>query len=94
MANPRSNITANAAAQAWPGLTGKPDTSYNNGAAFRSVIKNYPDSDFLADDFVKSFDNKIRYNKPTRLWILGKVKNLLFLAGVPLDKIYECMEEE
>lgn len=37
-------VTADAAAQSWPGLTGKPDTSYNNGAAYRSVIKNFPDA--------------------------------------------------
>lgn len=61
---------------------------------YHQVIKNYPNSDFLADDFVKSFDNKIRYNRPTRLWLLGKVKSLLIEAGVPEEKIYECMEEE
>jgi acetyl esterase/lipase len=37
-------VNANVKAQSWPGLTGKPDTSYNNGAAYRSVIKNYPDA--------------------------------------------------
>lgn len=61
---------------------------------YHQVMKNYPDSDFLVDDFVKSFDNKIRYNRPTRMWILGKVKSLLVQAGVPLEKIYECMEDE
>ena len=60
---------------------------------YHQVIKNYPDSDFLADDFVKSFDNKIRYNRPTRLWLLGKVKSLLIEAGVSEEKIYECMED-
>jgi spore photoproduct lyase len=61
---------------------------------YHQVLKNYPDSDFLADEFVKSFDNKIRYNRPTRLWLLGKVKALLIEAGVLEEKIYECMEEE
>ncbi len=61
---------------------------------YHQVIKNYPDSDFLADDFVKSFDGKIRYNRPTRLWILGKVKSMLVNAGVPVEKVYECMEDE
>ena len=42
-------ITASAAAQSWPGLTGKPDTSYNNGAAYRSVIKNYPDAKIVPE---------------------------------------------
>ena len=61
---------------------------------YHQVLKNYPDSDFLADDFVKSFDNKIRYNKPTRMWVLGKVKNLLIEAGVDSSLIYECMEDD
>lgn len=61
---------------------------------YHQVMKNYPDSDFLADDFVKSFDNKIRYNRPTRLWLLGKVKALLIEAGAVEEKIYECMEDE
>ncbi len=61
---------------------------------YHQVMKNYPDSDFLVDDFVKSFDNKIRYNRPTRMWILGKVKSLLVESGVPVEKIYECMEDE
>lgn len=61
---------------------------------YHQVMKNYPDTDFLADDFIKSFDNKIRYNRPTRMWILGKVKSLLVEAGIPLEKIYECMEDD
>lgn len=61
---------------------------------YLQVTKNYPDSDFLADDFTNSFDGKMRYNRPMRMWILGKVKSLLVDAGVPLEKIYECMEED
>lgn len=44
-------VTANAAAQSWPGLTGKTDTSYNNGAAYRSVIKNYPDAVLVPEQY-------------------------------------------
>ncbi len=36
-------MAADAAAQSWPGLTGKPDTSYNTGAAYRSSVKNHPE---------------------------------------------------
>lgn len=61
---------------------------------YHQVAKNYPDSDFLADDLVKSFDNKVRYNRPMRLWLLGKVKEILIQAGVREEVIYECMEEE
>lgn len=61
---------------------------------YHQVIKNYPDSDFIHDDFVKSFDNKIRYNRPTRLWLLGKIKDLLINFGIEEKKIYECMEDD
>ncbi len=61
---------------------------------YHQVQKNYPDSDFLVDDFTKSFDGKIRYNRPTRMWVLGKIKALLIEAGVGPEKIYECMEDE
>lgn len=36
-------MAADATAQSWPGLTGKPDTSYNTGAAYRSSVKNHPE---------------------------------------------------
>lgn len=61
---------------------------------YHQVMKNYPDTDFLADDFITSFDGKMRYNRPTRMWLLGKVKSLLIEAGIDPQKIYECMEEE
>lgn len=61
---------------------------------YHQVLKNYPESDFLADDLTKSFDGKIRYNRPTRLWMMGKVKSLLLEAGIAEKKIYQCMEEE
>jgi acetyl esterase/lipase len=44
-------VTANVTAQLWPGLTGIPDTSYNNGAAYRSVIKNYPDAILVPEQY-------------------------------------------
>ncbi len=61
---------------------------------YHQVMKNYPEADFIHEEFVTSFDNKIRYNKPTRLWLLGKVKDLLMSIGIEEDKIYECMEED
>ena len=36
----------------------------------------------------------MRYNKPMRMWILGKVKSLLIDAGIPEERVYECMEDE
>lgn len=60
---------------------------------YQKVQKNYPDSDLLAQEFVRSFDNKIRYSRPMRLWMLSKVKQQLIERGVEASKIYLCMEE-
>ncbi len=59
---------------------------------YQQVKKNYPHSDLLASNFIKSFDNKIRYPKPMRLWMLGKIKEKLIQRGVSPQKIYLCME--
>lgn len=61
---------------------------------YKEVQKNYPDSKLLAQDFVKSFDNKVRYNHPMRMWILNKVKQMCLDEGVKEEKVYLCMEEE
>jgi spore photoproduct lyase len=61
---------------------------------FYQVKQNYPDSNLLAQDFVTSFDNKIRYNRPMRLWMLQKVKQTLLKFNIAEDKIYFCMEDE
>ena len=42
-------LTGSTVAQSWPGLTHKPDTSYNNNAAYRSVIKTYPDAKIVPE---------------------------------------------
>ena len=42
---------------------------------------------------VKSFDNKIRYNRPTRMFILNNVRDILFDAGFRSDQVYLCMED-
>lgn len=61
---------------------------------FNQMEQNYPESPLLAEDFIKSFDNKIRYPRPQRLWLMGKIKNLLLTKGLDKDKIYLCMEQE
>lgn len=61
---------------------------------FHQMEKNYPDSPLLAEDFIKSFDNKIRYPRPQRLWLMGKIKNLLIEKGLEKEKIYLCMEND
>jgi spore photoproduct lyase len=61
---------------------------------FHQVQVNYPESDLLHHEFIKSFDNKIRYNRPMRMWILQKIKELLIFNGMTEDQIYFCMEED
>lgn len=59
-----------------------------------SVQKNYPDSTLFDLELSRSFDGKMRYPKPQRLWIMNFVKNLLLENGIPEKTIYLCMEEE
>lgn len=60
---------------------------------YREVEKNYPDSLIHATGMVKSFDNKIRYSRPLRNWILSSVYDLAMSAGVKKERIYLCMED-
>lgn len=61
---------------------------------FHQVKKNYPTSELLSTELIKSFDGKIRYNRPMRLWILSTIRDLLISANVKEEKIYLCMEDE
>lgn len=61
---------------------------------YHQVQKNYPESNLLNQEFIKSFDNKIRYPKPMRMWMMQKIKKILIDYGMQVDKIYLCMEEE
>jgi len=61
---------------------------------FLEVQRNYPESDILTGNFIKSFDNKIRYKRPHRLWILKQLKSLCLSFGIAEEKIYLCMENE
>ena len=60
---------------------------------YQKVQKNYSETDLLAQEFVRSFDNKIRYNRPMRLWMLAKIKTQLTDRGVSNERIYLCMED-
>jgi len=60
---------------------------------FAQIKHNYPNSRLLAAEFIKGFDKKVRYNHPTRMGLLKKVKELCLNAGITEDKIYLCMEE-
>lgn len=61
---------------------------------YHQVKLNYPRSEILQAEFVKSFDNKIRYQRPHRLWILSTIKQLLIDSGLDQNKIYLCMEND
>lgn len=60
---------------------------------FNQVKQNYPDSILVKQDYIKSFDQKIRYNRPMRNWILSTVKDLLVKKQYSPEKIYLCMED-
>jgi spore photoproduct lyase len=61
---------------------------------YREVEKNYPDSLITKQDYIKSFDNKIRYNGPMRMWMMNSIKDSLINHGkFSENKIYFCMEE-
>lgn len=60
---------------------------------YREVERNYPDSPLHSTPMIKSFDNKVRYNHPMRMWIMNTVKELALNHGVKNDVIYLCMEE-
>jgi len=60
---------------------------------YREVERNYPDSPLHSTPMIKSFDNKVRYNHPMRMWIMNTVKELAVSAGVKAEGIYLCMED-
>jgi spore photoproduct lyase len=60
---------------------------------YREVENNYPKSKMFAQTFNKSFDGKIRYNRPMRMWLMNSIKQLCLNAGYDAPKIYLCMEE-
>jgi len=60
---------------------------------YREVERNYPDSPLHSTPMIKSFDNKVRYNHPMRMWMMNTVKELALKYGVVDSAIYFCMEE-
>ncbi len=60
---------------------------------YREVERNYPDSPIHSTPMIKSFDNKVRYHHPMRMWMMNTVKELALEAGVKEEGIYLCMEE-
>jgi spore photoproduct lyase len=60
---------------------------------YREAEKNYPDSIIHTGPMTKSFDGKVRYHRPMRMWMMNSVKDLAIQYGVDQKKIYLCMEE-
>ena len=61
-------------------------------SSYQQTIQNYPEAQYLKQDFVNANDDKVKYPKPMRNWILSKIKNLCIKNGVLENAIYECME--
>ena len=61
---------------------------------YREAEKNYPDSLIHSGPMVKSFDGKVRYHRPMRMWMMNTVKELALKYNVPAEGIYLCMEED
>lgn len=61
---------------------------------YREVEKNYPDSLLHTGPMVKSFDGKVRYNRPMRMWMMNKIKDLALQSGIQEKRIYLCMEDD
>jgi spore photoproduct lyase len=59
----------------------------------REVERNYPDSYLHTTPLIKSFDGKVRYQRPLRMWMMNTIKELCLAAGVRPEVIYLCMEE-
>ena len=60
---------------------------------YREVQRNYPQSKMLSQDFQKSFDGKVRYSRPMRMWMMNNIKEMCIKSGYQTEKIYLCMEE-
>ena len=60
---------------------------------YNQMKKNYPSSKIHQSELIKSFDGKVRYMRPMRLWMLQTIKNICLLYGVKEEKLYLCMEE-
>lgn len=59
---------------------------------FKQVTSNYPKSDLLAAEFITSFDKKVRYPRPFRMWILSQIKEIALEYGFKEHQLYLCME--
>lgn len=59
---------------------------------FREAERNYPESVIHTGPMIKSFDGKVRYHRPMRMWMMNSVKEAAISSGISADSIYLCME--
>lgn len=59
---------------------------------YRATQQNYPTSSIHHQKFYPTFDQKLRYPKPLRFWMMGYVQELLLKHNLAKDRIYWCME--
>lgn len=59
---------------------------------YSQVRRNYPDSTMWDQEFVTSFDKKVRYSRPQRMAVLQSIKQLCLQAGFAESAVYLCME--
>lgn len=60
----------------------------------REFEKNYPESVIHTAPMIKSFDGKVRYHRPMRMWMMNSIKDLAITYGVQRERIYLCMEDD
>ena len=60
---------------------------------YSQVKMNYPNTSYFHSELTKGEDGKIRYPRPMRYWILGKIKQMCLNAGASDKSVYLCMEE-
>lgn len=60
---------------------------------YREVERNYPNSVIHSAPIIKSFDGKVRYHKPMRMWMMNSIKELAITSNIAADRIYLCMED-
>lgn len=59
---------------------------------FREAKANYAASPLFARNFIQGADNKMRYIRPLRLFLIETAQAILKKHGCPEEKIYICME--
>ena len=60
---------------------------------YKQVKLNYPKSEYFYSELISSHDNKVKYPRPMRMWLMSKIKELLLEKGAINNTIYLCMEE-